>query len=385
MYKKFGILEGYVFNTKDYTAFQMKVIYAVCSWGLGHATRSLPVIRKLIDENNQITIISHDRSLELLKKELGPNLEYIDIRDYPMLLSENSRQFMAKSMVYWPNFIHRMRHGLSEVTKILKHEKYDLIISDGRYDIYSKKIPSFFISHMMRILNPLRINMFEKGSETFNLFFFKRFAGVLIPDYSDENNLSGDLSHNLYKIDEKKLHYIGVLSDFKKKKIKKDIDYLLSITGPEPQRSILEKKLISQAANLDGKIVATLGKTETKNIVKNDNIETYSFMTKEQRENILNRSKLVVSRSGYSTILDLAVIGTKALMTPTPGQTEQEYLAQYHNKKNTFYSVNQNNIDLLRDIEKAKRTTGINWECDVDKSVENIMHVITSVKKSPFN
>jgi uncharacterized protein (TIGR00661 family) len=362
----------------------MRIVYAVCSWGLGHATRSLPVIRKLIDEDNELTIISHDRSLELLKKELGPNLEYFDIKDYPMLLSENSRQFMAKSMIYWPQFIGRLIKGNQGLLKILKHKKHDIIISDGRYDIYSKKIPSFFISHMMKILNPLRIKMFERGSEIFNLFFFKRFAGVLIPDYRDENNLSGDLSHNLHRIDENKLHYVGVLSDFKKKNIKKDIDYLISITGPEPQRSILEKKLLTQATTLDGKIVATLGKTETKNIVKNDNIEIHSFMTKEERENILNRSKLIISRSGYSTILDLAVIGAKALMTPTPGQTEQEYLAEYHNSKNTFYSVNQDKIDLINDIKKAKKTTGINWECNVDKSVENIMNVITNVKKSPF-
>jgi len=362
----------------------MKVIYAVCSWGLGHATRSLPVIRKLMGENNELAIISHDRSLELLKKELGENIEYINIQDYPMLLSENSRQFMAKSAIYWPTFIYRMRRGLSKVTKILKHQKYDLIITDGRYDIYSKSTPTFFISHMMRILNPLRINMFERGSEIFNLFFFKRYAGVLIPDYADGKNLSGDLSHGLHKIDEKKLHYVGVLSDFNKKQIKKDIDYLISITGPEPQRSILEKKLITQATDLDGKIVATLGKTETKDVIKNDNVETYSFMTKEEREDILNRAKLIVSRSGYSTILDLAVIGTKALMTPTPGQTEQEYLAKYHNMKNTFYSVNQDKIDLISDIEKAKKTTGINWECNVNKSVENIMNVISNVKKSPF-
>ena len=107
-------------------------------------------------------------------------------------------------------------------------------------------------------------------------------------------------------------------------------------------------------------------------------------MTKEEREDILNRSKLVISRSGYSTILDLAVIGAKALMTPTPGQTEQEYLAKYHNSKNTFYSVNQDKIDLTKDIEKAEKTTGIKWECNVDKSVENIMRIINNVRKSPF-
>jgi uncharacterized protein (TIGR00661 family) len=362
----------------------MKVVYAVCSWGLGHATRSLPVIRKLLDENNKLTIISHGRSLELLKKELGnKTVDYFEIPDYPMLLSENSRQFMAKSVVYWPSFIRRMNKGLHKLLKILKHKPCDVIISDARYDMYSRKIPSFFISHQMRIMNPLRIKMFERGSETFNLFFFKRFFGVIVPDYK-EDNLSGELSHNLHRINEEKLHYAGVLSDFKKKKTKKDIDYLISISGPEPQRSMLEEKLISQVSNLDGKVIITLGKTENIDKFNKEGIETYSFVSKEKREDFLNRSKLVVSRSGYSTILDLAVIGTKALMTPTPGQVEQEYLAKFHNQKGTFYSVDQNRMDLARDVEIAKEKSGVTRVCNVDKTVENIINVVTNTNSSPF-
>lgn len=361
----------------------MKVIYGICSWGLGHATRSLPVMRKLADENNDLTIISNGRSLELLKRELGENIEYVDMPDYPMLLSENSRQFMAKSMIYWPLFIRKMQSGLSQLTKMLKTRKCDLIISDGRYDIYSKKIPSFFISHQMRIMNPLRIHLLETGSEIFNLFFFKRFRGVIVPDYN-EDDLSGDLSHNLKKIDEKKIHYVGALSDFKKKETKKDIEYLISISGPEPQRTMLEKKLLSQVDQLEGNIVMTLGKTEGAGNISRENIKVYSFLTKEKREDFLNRTKLVVSRSGYSTIMDLALTGTKALMTPTPGQIEQEYLSQYHNEKGTFHSVNQNNINLATDVENAKETTGIERDCSVEKTVENIITVIHSDEKSPF-
>ena len=362
----------------------MKIIYGVCSWGLGHATRSLPVIRKLIAEDNKLTIISNGRTLELLKKELGKNIEYIDIPDYPMLVSENSRQFIVKSFVYWPMFIKRMESGLQRLKKILENKRYDRIISDGRYDIYNRHIPSFFISHQIRIMNPLRIKMFERGSEIFNLFFFRRFAGVIIPDYKEENNLSGELSHNLRRIDENKLHYVGALSDFKKKQTKKDIDCIISISGPEPQRTMLEEKLLSQIDALKGNIVVTLGKTESKDKFKNKNIETYAFLSKEKREDFLNRAKLVVSRSGYSTIMDLAVIGAKALMTPTPGQIEQEYLGQYHNKKGTFYSVDQNKIDLKRDIEIARKTTGFKRKCDVDKSVENIINIVSTVDKSPF-
>ena len=355
----------------------MEIIYGICSWGLGHSTRSLPIIRKLIKENNNLTIVSHGRSLDLLKKELGKTAHYKDIPDYPMLLSENSRQFMAKSVIYWPLFIKRIESGLVRLSKILLKKKYDLIISDARYDIYSKEIPSFFISHQMRIMNPLRIKMFETGSELFNLFFFKRFSGIIVPDYR-ENSLSGDLSHNLKKIDENKLHYVGILSDFKKRRIKKDIDYLISISGPEPQRSILEERLAGQIQDLDGNIVMTLGKVEKNSKIKNKNITSYSFLTKEKREEFLNKAKIVISRSGYSTIMDLGIIGTKGLMIPTPGQIEQEYLGSYHNDLGTFYSVNQSKIKLRRDIEVAKETTGIKRKCDVNKTVDNVIDVIYS-------
>jgi uncharacterized protein (TIGR00661 family) len=361
----------------------MRIIYAVCSWGLGHATRSLPVIRKLLDENNELTIISNGRSLELLKRELYGDVEYFDIADYPILLSENSRQFIAKSVVYWPKFISRIESGLNKLKKILENKKYDKIISDGRYDIYSKKISSFLVTHQIRIMNPLRVKTLEKGSEIFNLFFFKRFAGVIVPDYKDDD-LSGDLSHNLNRIDENKLHYVGVLSDFKKKHKKKDIDYFISISGPEPQRSIFERKIFSQIDDLEGRILITLGKTEsTENTFKN-NIEIFTFLSREKREDFLNRSKLIISRSGYSTIMDLGVVKTKACIFPTPGQIEQEYLADYHNEKGTFNSANQNHFDLKDVVEIAKKKTGINTVCDVDKTIEKIMNVVNTVEKSPF-
>jgi len=359
--------------------YNMKIIYSMCSWGLGHATRSLPIIRRLIEENHTITCISHDRSLQLLQEELGDQVSYIDIPDYPMLVSENQRQFIAKSMIYWPVFIKRMESGLQQLARIIQKRPTDCIISDGRYDMYSKKVPSFFISHQMRILNPLRLKLFEKGSETFNKFFFKRFKEIIVPDYK-KDNLSGDLSHNLLKINENNLHYVGLLSDFKKKKLKKDIDYFISLSGPEPQRSILENKIVEQIKNLSGTIVMTLGKTEDKKNIKHDNIQTFSYLSKEKREELLNRSQVVISRSGYSTIMDIAVIGCKALMIPTPGQVEQEYLATYHGQKNNCHVVYQNAINLHENVEKALKTKGFPCQGSVNETVEQVIQIITGTK-----
>ena len=147
---------------------------------------------------------------------------------------------------------------------------------------------------------------------------------------------------------------------------------------------MFEKRMLIYIDSLNGKIVITLGKSENIKKFKRGNIETFTFLNKKDREDLLNRAKLVISRSGYSTISDLAVIGTKALMTPTPGQVEQEYLAKYHNKKGTFYSVNQDKINLIRDVELAKKTSGITRKCDVNQSVERIINLISNIDKSSF-
>jgi hypothetical protein len=176
------------------------------------------------------------------------------------------------------------------------------------------------------------------------------------------------------------LFYVGVLSDFTRKKVKQDIDYLISISGPEPQRSLLEEKMFSQIHDLQGTVVVTLGKSEEQKKLHQNNITIYSFLTKEKREELLNRARLVISRSGYSTILDLAVLGKKALMIPTPGQIEQEYLGEYHTKKGMFYSVRQSSVELKRDVDRAKKTTGFTGKCNVKETVNNIINVVLTAE-----
>jgi len=357
----------------------MRILYTVCSWGLGHATRSLPVMRRLIDEGHELTLVSQGRSLEVLRRELGEQVEeFIEVADFPILSGSSPAEVMGRAMVYWPSFVKNIVEGHQKIKKIGEKSSFDLTISDGRYDGFLSDVPSFFISHQMRIMNPLRFGLMEKGSEVFNEYFFQFFSGVIVPDFGDEDNLSGDLGHNLVRIDKSKLHYVGVLSDFSSRRLKKEIDYLISVTGPEPMRSVLENKLLSQAGELKGTVAVTLGKSESVEVAEQEGIKVYSFLSAKQREELLNRSKMVISRSGYSTILDLAVIGSKALFLPTPGQVEQEYLGQYHNSRGTFYSVAQDEVDLCSDVDLAKKCSGIKRRCDVKASVDRVFDVIFS-------
>ena len=209
----------------------------------------------------------------------------------------------------------------------------------------------------------------------FNTFFFKRFQDIIVPDFK-ENSLSGNLSHNLKKIDEDKLHYVGILSDFSHQNLTKDIDYFISLSGPEPQRSILEKRIIEQIDELQGSIVMSLGKTEETDVPTDKNIQIYTYLSKEKREELLNRSNMVISRSGYSTIMDLATIGNKALMIPTPGQIEQEYLAQHLKKSNICHTTTQDKLQLEKDTKLAQKTKGFPVTGNIEKTVENVLDIV---------
>lgn len=362
----------------------MRIIYGVCSWGLGHATRSLPVIRKLVTEGNELTIISTGRALSLLKEEIGKDAGYIDFPDYVPPQTANPDLFFALLLLNIPKFFRSMYRERKMVANLISKRKYDMIISDNRYGIYDRKKPSFFFTHQLKIMNPYRMKRLESGTEFYTLYFLKRFYAVMVPDYR-EDSLSGELSHGLRFIDEKKIEYVGALSDFKKKEGKEDIDYLASISGPEPHRTLLENKIAEQVGELRGTVVVSLGRAgERKKVMEKDGIVYYSYLDSEDRTRLLNSSKLVISRSGYSTLVDLAVLGKKALFIPTPGQPEQEYLGEYHNEKRTFYSVPQDRFVLKRDVKLAEKYEGVRRECDVSKSVERVMDVIHSSKGSRF-
>jgi len=340
-------------------------------------------MRKLVKEGNELTVISSGRALALLRKELGDGTYYIDCPDYPAPSIKNSRLFAVEFMANLPSSLLAINREYKLVQAMVRKAKYDMVVSDNRYGVYKRFMPSFFITHQLRLVNPMRMRMLETGTEIYNQFFFKRYWGVLVPDFA-ENNLSGDMSHNLRIIKEKCLSYIGPLSDFKRRDAPQDIDYFISITGPEPHRTSLEETLMAQAKDLPGKIVVSLGKSDESKTDRRDNMEVHSYINGGKREELMNRAKLVISWSGYSTLMDVAVLGKKALFMPTPFQPEQEYLSRYHNSKGTFYSVPLARLKLAEDAKTAQGYAGYQRECDVSKAVEAAMDVFHNSKGSPF-
>jgi UDP:flavonoid glycosyltransferase YjiC (YdhE family) len=330
-----------------------RILYAVLDWGLGHAVHSVPMIRSL-SENNEVILAATGRALAFLKDEF-PHLESINLPDYTIQYASKQQFLVVRLILQVPAILASLlrEHYLTE--KVVRVRDIDLIISDNRYGVYSGKVPSFFVTHQLRFKLPRKIRKFEVISEWFNLWYFRKYSGVLVLDEAGKENLAGDLAHSGKICRHPKLTYIGLWSTVHEETVPRDIDALAVISGPEPHREIFGKKVIEQMKNMSGNKVVVLGKPEdTGKDYSYPGLQVYSFKNRKEANDLLNRAKIVVCRSGYSSTMDLISLKKPALMVPTPGQTEQEYQAEYYKNKGYFYSVPQDKMNLSVDLQRAE-------------------------------
>ncbi len=354
----------------------MEIFFGVNNWGLGHATRSLPLIKALIREGHELTVSSGGGALHLLQDELGEDVDYSRLYDYP-LPNSRYRYLMLFHVVrnITPLGIAIQREHNDLARHISTRGKYDRIISDGRYGLFSYGTPSYLLTHQLRFIAPLRSRLVEDTTEVFHRYFSRFFTRFLVPDIKDGITLSADLSHSLRVIPKERIRYIGPLTNFSWSGREKDIDLFISISGPGPQRTLFWEKVRNQLDDLTGKIVVSLGAPEDNEVDTTldhlDNVEVFPFTDRVTHEDHLSRAKAVVSRSGYSTLMDLYSLGTPALFVPTPGQTEQEYLARHHENAGHYPRVSQDELNLFNDLTRLSDFTPLKGDCT--QSVDNFL------------
>ena len=325
-----------------------RILVAPLDWGLGHASRCIPIIRALLDAKAEVILASNSSALQLLEKEF-PDLETLRLPAYNV-------KYYFKNMalnlsLQMPRLLFSVYSEYRQLHKLIKTQKIDGVISDNRFGCFSKKVKSVFITHQVHIIFPKSVAWLAGFLHFCNHTFIRQFSECWIPDYEEESNsLSGILSHPPISA---QCRYLGALSRMlpKEKDIKRDIIVVLS--GPEPQRSQLEKQLIVQLQQLDKTVLfvrGKVGKQERKRITPN--MEVVNFLKGKELNEAIMESELVICRSGYSSIMDLAVLGKKAFLIPTPGQTEQEYLASYFSARKIYYSQLQSELDLDKALKK---------------------------------
>ncbi|MEM6721764.1 MAG: glycosyltransferase [Bacteroidota bacterium] len=326
------------------------VLVAPLNWGLGHATRCIPIIRGLLAENFTPVIGSDGVALQLLQKEF-PELETITLPDYQIEYAKKGKNFKFKMLKDSPKMLKAISEEKKIIKKLVKERDFCGIISDNRLGVYSKKVPSVFITHQLNVLSG-NTTWF---SSKIHQIIIKKFDECWVPDVDGKPNLSGKLGH--LKKNKLPLKYIGPLSRLQPQELPITYDLMVILSGPEPQRTMLEEKLFEEVKHFDGKVLFVRGKVEAKQEhFQFLNCEVYNYMQSDELEQAFNESAFVLSRSGYTTVMDLAKLNKKAFFIPTPGQFEQEYLAKRLQKHQLVPTASQEDfsIEQLARVEEFK-------------------------------
>lgn len=342
------------------------VLICPLDWGLGHAARSIPVIKAFLAKDCKLIIGSDEEPLAFLQGELlNEAVSYIKFPWKKVKYHKNS-SFFLKLFIQLPVILYSIFKEHRELKKIIKKTKADIVISDNRFGLWTKRAISVFITHQVFIKAPRFFKWTEPLLFQLNKFFFSKFDYCWVPDLPGEVNLSGDLSH---KNEIKDIKYIGILSRFSESKLiisEKPLpadfpnEYILiMLSGPEPQRSILEQKLHSEVDKTGVAAVFLRGKAGTVSESFSEKKVIFNHLESSKIKYLIENAEFIICRSGYSTLMDLSFFGKKAILIPTPGQTEQEYLGEWLDKKNMAVCVKQSKIDLRKQICFIKEIKGL--------------------------
>ncbi|MEE2953924.1 MAG: glycosyltransferase [Bacteroidota bacterium] len=337
-----------------------RILIAPLDWGIGHATRCIPIINQLIENDFEVIIAADGRPLHLLANEFE-KLEIIRLPGYNIKYPKFIP--MSISMILQsPKILLAIRKEHHLLKKIIVDYNIDGVISDNRFGLYNKKIPCVFITHQLEIQSPF---MKEKIKEI-NYNYINKYNACWVVD-NKKNDLAGELSHP----DDlpNNVKYIGIQSRFKKKQVNKKYDFLALVSGPEPQRTIFENGLINALAKRKEKSILLSGKPEKEENKQIGNLTIYSHLNSNELNTVILESEIIICRPGYSSLMDLQKLEKKAFLIPTPGQTEQEYLAERLFKLNVCYMQKQSEFDFdlaIKEIEKFEgfknnQSEKINW------------------------
>lgn len=327
----------------------MKILIAPLNWGLGHATRCVPLVRQHLEQGDEVVLGGDGESLLLLQRHF-PQLRVIHLPSLELRYSANNQQrgFYLRAIPALLRFTIADHYYLHQQLAI---EHFDLIISDNRFGLFTRQTRCVYITHQVYVRLPRRLRIFQPLARALHACVFKRYHEVWVPDYENmEESLAGELCHG-GRFDTN-VKYIGPLSRFASSEgtpnelrrnseetpkpyhapVAENTEYsvVAILSGLEPQRSIFERAILERYANTSEKVLLVRGKVaEAQTKISRNNITIVASLSDHALLEAMKQSTTIIARSGYSTIMDLAVLGLlhKAEFHPTPGQSEQEYLA----------------------------------------------------------
>ena len=322
----------------------LNILISPLNWGLGHATRVIPLIRALQKQGHSVTLGGNGASLLLLQKEF-PGLSSLPI-PFPHIHYGRGKRQVLLFILHSFRLLRGIRQEHRALSKILKSRHFDIIISDNRPGLYQKNCRTIIITHQLQIQFPKGWKLLGRPVNAVNRYYLKKFSEVWVPDMPGEINLAGRLSHPPIK--EVTVRYTGPLSRYQARQDEPiHADFILvMLGGPEPQRSILEQILITELARSGREVIIAAGKPEGKSPSLSQNIRYLPYADTPEMEQLILKAGLIIGRSGYTTVMELASLHRSAILIPTPGQPEQEYLGKWLQVKGYFLCLSQEEFNL---------------------------------------
>ncbi len=369
------------FNEFNISRTKPKVLIAPLDWGLGHATRCIPIIYELLHNKCEVIIAASGNIKYLLQLEF-PQIKFVSLEGYNIRYSQNKKNFSKALLLQIPQIVKAIYKEHKTLAKIIEQNHINLIISDNRLGFYNKNITSIYITHQLTIKTGNKFT--EWLMQKIHYFFINKFDECWVPDNVGVNNLAGELSHPC-KMPKTKVNYLGILSRFEKIEETTKFDILILISGPEPQRTLFENIILKQLEDFAGTTLLIRGvpnKTEENNfsIYKNSKIKIINHLNATALNKAIAQSKIIICRSGYTTLMDLVKLQKRAILIATPGQTEQEYLSKEMLRKELFYTVSQDKFNLQEALYNFEKMTTVNFEQTTPPYKTIIENIVNNTK-----
>ncbi len=315
----------------------MKILIAPLNWGLGHATRCVPLIRQYLAAGDEVVLGGDGESILLLRQTF-PDLRVIDLPSLELRYTDNAQQrgFYLRAIPALIRFTIADHYYLRQQLAI---ERFNLVVSDNRFGLFTRQTRCVYMTHQLYVQLPKRLRIFQPLARALHACIYRRYHEVWVPDYADPvNNLAGALAHG-HRFDQQ-AKYISPLSRFRYQESeignrKSGYAILAILSGLEPQRTYFEQELVNRFKESNESVLIVRGKIGgPMTTTQVGSVTLIPHMQDRELLPLMQQAKKIIVRSGYSTIMDLAVLGllSKAEFHPTPGQSEQEYLACYHKK-----------------------------------------------------
>ncbi len=359
-----------------------RILVVPLNWGLGHATRLIPVIKQLIALEVEVITGGSPQHQQLLKQEIT-HLETVDFPYLNIHLSGRKTQLFSLAFQL-PTFLFQIVREHYALKKLIRSKNIDVVISDNCYGLWNRSVYSVFITHQLQIRLPQGIRFLERSVNRINSYFIHKFNECWVPDWEEEGGFAGELSHTVPF--DTRVKYIGILSRFTCMKqytqsahIKFNKKILFIISGPEKQRTVFENIIREELTHIPKKYdyMVIRGLPSEK---EPDSDQWLSHAGSGKMHRLMVDADVIVCRAGYSTIMDLLALGKTAILIPTPGQTEQEYLAGYLATKGYFHTYQQHQFKLSSAISYFEKLDINNPPVPCDKT-----NFRTFLEKLPIN